>query len=53
VSAETTFRLGALYVPTILALWLTMLGVMALYSLTRKGHEDNLRALNAASGGDV
>lgn len=49
VSAETTWRLGALYVPTILTLWMTMLGVMALYSLTRKGHEENLRALDAAA----
>ncbi len=49
VSAETTWRLGMLYVPTILALWMTMLGIMSLYSLTRKGHEENLRALDAAA----
>ena len=48
VSAETTWRLGALYVPTILALWMTMLAILALYSLTRSGHEENLRALEAA-----
>ena len=49
VSAETTWRLGTLYVPTILTLWMTMLGILALYSLTRTGHEANLRALDAAS----
>ena len=49
VSADTTWRLGVLYVPTILTLWMTMLGIMALYSLTRKGHEENLRALEATS----
>ena len=48
VSADTVWRLGALYVPTILTLWMAMLGVMAFYSLTRKGHEDNLRALDEA-----
>ena len=45
VSPDTLWRLGALYVPTILGLWMAMLAVMATYSLTRAGHEENLRIL--------
>ncbi len=39
------WRLGAAYVPTILFLWMAMLAVMAAYTLTRAGHEENLRTL--------
>ncbi|HEX2592770.1 MAG TPA: MFS transporter, partial [Rhizomicrobium sp.] len=45
VSADTVWRLGAFYVPTILSLWLTMLAIMGFYSLSREGHEENLRTL--------
>lgn len=45
VSADTVWRFGAYYVPTILSLWLAMLAVMSAYSLSREGHEQNLKAL--------
>lgn len=45
VSDETVWRLGAIYVPTILTLWMAMMAVMATYKLTREGHEANLKAL--------
>jgi Na+/melibiose symporter-like transporter len=48
VSPETVWKLGAYYVPTILSLWLAMLAVMSAYTLTRTGHEDNLRKLAEA-----
>ncbi len=51
VSPETVGRLGALYVPTILTLWMSMLAVMGLYSLNRQSHEANLRALDDAAKG--
>lgn len=47
VSPETVWRLGAFYVPTILSLWLAMLAVMGAYTLSRSGHEENLRTLAA------
>ena len=46
VSAETSWRLGAVYVPTILSLWMAMLFVMLFYTLTRSDHEANLRTLD-------
>jgi GPH family glycoside/pentoside/hexuronide:cation symporter len=51
VSAETLWLLGAYYVPTILSLWLAMLAVMGAYSLTRAGHEENLRNLANSRAG--
>lgn len=45
VSDETLWRLGAVYVPTILGLWLAMIGFLSFYKLDRDGHEDNLRQL--------
>lgn len=45
VSDEALWRLGAFYVPTILALWMTMIAVIATYRLDRAGHEENLRKL--------
>ncbi|MBV7256168.1 MFS transporter [Pacificimonas sp. WHA3] len=45
VSDETLWMLGAVYVPTILTLWLSMIAVISFYGLTRSGHEDNLRRL--------
>lgn len=48
VSADTLWRLGAYYVPTILALWLTMIAVLSTYRLSRDDHESNLRKLAEA-----
>ncbi|MEM8695132.1 MAG: MFS transporter [Pseudomonadota bacterium] len=45
VSEETLWNLGAVYVPTILALWMTMIAFISFYSLDRSGHEENLREL--------
>lgn len=53
VSAEAIWRPGALYVPTVLSLWMAMLGALTFYKLNRSDHEDNLRALaerRAAAG---
>ena len=50
VSDETLFRLGLFYVPVILALWMTMLAVMMTYTITRDGHEANLRTLAEMKG---
>jgi Na+/melibiose symporter-like transporter len=47
VSPDTLWRLGAIYVPTILFLWMSMIAVMSLYKIDRKTHEANLRALSA------
>lgn len=45
VPQEAVWRLVAYYVPTILALWLTMVAVVSTYKLERKDHEENLRRL--------
>ena len=45
VSAESLWRLGAFYVPSILSLWLAMMAVMSTYKLTREDHEANVRRL--------
>jgi len=45
VSPEATWRLGAYYVPTILALWLAMMAAISAYRLERAEHEENLRKL--------
>jgi Na+/melibiose symporter-like transporter len=50
VPPEALWRLGALYVPLILSIWLAMIAVIASYRLTRADHEENVRRL-AASGG--
>ena len=50
MSDETLFRLGLFYVPVILALWMTMLAVMMTYTITRDGHEVNLRTLAEMKG---
>jgi Na+/melibiose symporter-like transporter len=47
VSADAIWRLGAYYVPTILALWMAMMGAISTYRLDRAGHEQNLRLLAA------
>jgi GPH family glycoside/pentoside/hexuronide:cation symporter len=48
VSSETIWRLGAYYVPAVLALWLTMIAVLSAYRLGRSDHESNLRKLAEA-----
>lgn len=48
VPADAVWRLGAYYVPSILALWLAMVAVMAMYRVNREEHEDNLRRLAEA-----
>lgn len=50
VSDETLWRFGALYVPTILFIWMAMIAVMATYKLSRTDHEENLRKLAEARG---
>jgi Na+/melibiose symporter-like transporter len=47
VSDDAVWRLGAYYVPTILAIWLLMMAVISLYRLDRAAHEKNLRELAA------
>jgi Na+/melibiose symporter-like transporter len=48
VPASALFNLGALYVPTILALWMSMVAVILFYRVDRKSHEENLRKLAEA-----
>jgi Na+/melibiose symporter-like transporter len=50
VSPDALWRLGAYYVPTILALWLGMVFIMMTYKLGRTDHEANLRKLAEAKG---
>ena len=45
VSDEAVWRLGAYYVPTILALWMGMIAVISMYKLDQEEHEANLRQL--------
>lgn len=45
LSDETLWRLGAFYVPTILAIWLTMVSIIALYRVDRTKHEETLQEL--------
>ncbi|WP_422343144.1 MFS transporter [Parasphingorhabdus sp.] len=52
VSVETLWRLGAVYVPLILALWMTMIAVISMYKLDRAGHEENLRQLRERASAD-
>lgn len=48
VPADSLWRLGAWYVPVILALWLGMIAVLSTYRLGRDDHESNLRKLAEA-----
>ena len=41
------FRLGAIYVPTIVGLWMTMLAVLGFYTISRASHLETLRTLAA------
>jgi Na+/melibiose symporter-like transporter len=50
VSHATLMRLGAIYVPTIIAIWMAMVGVIAFYGISRDTHEAALKTL---AGRDV
>jgi Na+/melibiose symporter-like transporter len=45
VTPDAIFRLGALYVPAVLSLWLAMMMALSFYKIDRSDHENNLRAL--------
>ena len=45
VSADTIWKLGAYYAPTIVGLWMLMLVVLSTYNISREGHEENLRTI--------
>lgn len=47
VSADAIWRMGAYYVPIVLALWMAMIAVIATYRLDKTTHEENLRKLAA------
>jgi GPH family glycoside/pentoside/hexuronide:cation symporter len=46
--AETVFKLGAYYAPTVLVLWALMLLCLSLYTIDRQQHQRNLKALGRA-----
>lgn len=46
VSDDAIWRLGAYYVPVILALWMTVIAVISTYRIDHAKHEANLQALN-------
>ena len=45
VTPAAVWRLGAIYVPTILTLWMSMVAVIGAYAITRDSHQANLRTL--------
>lgn len=47
VSADATWWMGAYYVPIVLALWMTMIAIIATYRIDKTTHEENLRKLAA------
>ena len=51
VPADVLWNLGAAYVPTVLALWLSMMAVLNTYRLGRGDHEENLRKLDERRAG--
>jgi GPH family glycoside/pentoside/hexuronide:cation symporter len=55
VTPAAVWRLGAIYVPTILTLWMSMVAVIGAYAITRDSHQANLRtlAVRDISGTDV
>ena len=53
VAPDTIWWLGALYVPIILALWLSMIAVLSRYRLGRADHEANLRKLAETRAADA
>lgn len=50
VSDEAVWRLGAYYVPTILTLWLGMIGMISLYNLSEEDHAANVAQLEGNRG---
>lgn len=47
VSTETLWQLGALYAPTLLALWMAMIFAISRYRIDKESHEENLRKLSS------
>ncbi|WP_430428994.1 MFS transporter [Parasphingorhabdus sp.] len=47
LSDETLWNLGAVYVPVILGLFLTVIGIISFYKIDRTKHEETLRELTA------
>jgi len=47
VTHASLWRLGEIYVPTILTLWLSMVAVIGAYAITRDSHQANLRTLES------
>lgn len=45
VSKESLWWMGALYVPLVLTLWMTMIAVISTYQIDQDTHEENLRRL--------
>ena len=45
VSADAIWRMGAYYVPIVLALWIAMIAVISTYRIDKTTHEENLRKL--------
>jgi len=45
VTPQALWRLGAIYVPTIIALWMAMVGVIGLYAISRDSHAAALKTL--------
>jgi Na+/melibiose symporter-like transporter len=45
VSHESLWRLGAIFVPTILTLWMAMVGVISFYTISRDSHAATLKTL--------
>ncbi|EDL48018.1 MFS transporter [Erythrobacter sp. SD-21] len=50
VPADTLWKLGALYAPSLLILYLGALYCIARYRIDKQGHEENLRRLREAAG---
>jgi Na+/melibiose symporter-like transporter len=45
VPAETVFKLGLYYAPTVFVIWMLMIASIGLYKIDRGQHEENLRTL--------
>ena len=45
VPAEAIFQLGALYVPTVVTVWMIMIWCISFYQVDRDLHNANLSAL--------
>jgi GPH family glycoside/pentoside/hexuronide:cation symporter len=50
VSVAAVTRLGEIYVPTILSLWMAMLAVIGFYAISRTSHAETLKTLEARRG---